>query len=140
MARWLTVLALASNDFFRMFQWVEEATDAGTRVMAYRIQAAAIYEAASHLSDTLRRWPEARAFVEGLDPAAREEAERVQGAVDSASEHYLGDWIEPHRNVTFHYAEMHPQKAEHDQEEIKRALETAADIQGEIRLSEGDRR
>ena len=39
--------------------WVEHAEDAGARLLAFRVQAATIYEAAMHLDDTLRRWPPA---------------------------------------------------------------------------------
>jgi hypothetical protein len=135
-ARWLTGLAMASNDFFRMFRWVECAELVGTQVLAFRIQAAAIFEAATHLGDTLRLVPEVKAFVDRLPPDAANERDRVLAAVDKNSEHYIGDWAEPHRNVTFHYPEMHPAKAEHGQSEIQQALELAAHLRSSISYGE----
>jgi hypothetical protein len=131
-ARWLTVLAMASNDFFRMFRWVDCAESAGTRLLAFRIQAAAVFEAATHLSATVRRVPEVKSFYDYLPSEARDVGDRIRGAVDPGSEHYLGDWAEPHRNVIFHYPEMHPEKAQHGKEEIKLALESAANMEGSI--------
>lgn len=81
-ARWLSVLAMASNDFFRMFQWVDGAESEGPRLLAYRIQAAAIFEAASHLNETIRNVPEVRSFYAHLSVEAREVGDRVIAAVD----------------------------------------------------------
>jgi hypothetical protein len=127
---------MASNDFFRMFRWVECTETVGTQLLAFRIQAAAIFEAATHLADTLRLVPEVKAFADRLPPEANADRDRVLAAVDKTSEHYIGDWAEPHRNVTFHYPEMHPAKAEHGQAEIKQALERAADLQSSISYGE----
>ena len=132
LARWLTVLAMASNDVFRMFHWLDSAETVGAQLLAYRIQAAAVFEAALHLSETIRHVPEVKSFYEQLPDEAREVGDRVIAAVDRSSEHYIGEWAEPHRNVTFHYPEMHPAKAEHGQEEIKNALARAADLRGAI--------
>jgi hypothetical protein len=127
---------MASNDFFRMFRWVESADSDGTRLLAHRIQAAAVFEAATHLGETLRRIPEVRAFFESLSEETKESGNRILKSVDPDSDLYIGDWVEPHRNVTFHYPEMHPQKAEHGKEEIKGALERAADVTGSITADE----
>ncbi len=54
------------------------------------------------------------------------------GAVDGASPHYLGNWLEGHRNVTHHYPKMHPAAAEHGEEEMANALGAAADIESTI--------
>jgi len=131
-ARWLTVLAMASNDFFRMFRWVDCAETLGTRLLAFRIQAAAIFEAATNLREAIRLVPEVRSFCGSLVTEGREAADRIVAAVDKKSEHYIGDWAEPHRNLTFHYPKMHPKAAEHGNEEIKTALKCAADLEGAI--------
>jgi hypothetical protein len=52
------------------------------------------------------------------------------GSVDHRSPHYLGDWLEEHRNGTFHYREMHPGAAANHDEVIMAALEAAADKPG----------
>jgi hypothetical protein len=66
LARWLTVLAMASNDFWRFFEWMEAATDEPTRILAFRLEAAALYEAARHLTKPPTRWPRIAAFLSGL--------------------------------------------------------------------------
>jgi len=53
------------------------------------------------------------------------------GVTDPRSDHYLR-WLEPHRKITFHYAEMHPLKAENDNEEIQTALRRARASVGAI--------
>ena len=42
----------------------------------------------------------------------------------SASTHYIGDWLAQHRNVTFHYSEMHPDKAAHGRRRSPRRWRT----------------
>jgi hypothetical protein len=138
-ARWLTVLAMASNDVWRLFEWMEQGGDQGTRVLAFRLEAAALYEAASHLIDTPTRRPAIQSFLAGLPGAAQAEKDRVCGAIDPKSPHYVGEWIKSHRNVTFHYAIVHPERAAAEQEEIKLALERAIvqEIDGKITITGG---
>jgi hypothetical protein len=79
-----------------------------------------------------RRFPEIDAFVDGLPEIARDELLQTVGGVDPKSPHYHGDWLADHRNVTFHYPVMHPQKAAHGAEEIHEALAKAAEIDSTI--------
>jgi hypothetical protein len=132
--RWLTVLAMASNDFWRMFAWMEEANDGATRVHACRLQAAALYEAASHLTAIPRQWPKIQAFLAALPAEAHTDKDHLCGAVDPDSDHYVGDWIKALRNVTFHYPVVDPRKAGVGTEEITNALKRAIaqDIGGKI--------
>jgi hypothetical protein len=136
-ARWVTVLAMASNDFLRLFDWLVNASDEGTRLLVFRIIASAFYEVVTHLDDTVRRFPEITTLVGDLDAEAQQEVERMRGAIKPESPFYLGAWFEKHRNVTFHYAEMHPSKATHRQEEISEALRAAEQLSGTISTSEG---
>jgi hypothetical protein len=137
-ARFITVLAMMSNDWLRSIEdlfALEDSTDpdaGGRRVSLFRQQAALHHEAASFVSSARRRFPEVDKFIDGLDADARDECELVLGGVDPASEHYHGDWLTDHRNVTFHYPEMHPEKAQHGREEITQALEEAAEVDSYI--------
>lgn len=136
-ARFVTVVAMMSNDWLRemaqMLEILDWHVDAeGRRVMSFRKQAASFHEATDFLSEARRRFPEVDAFVSGLSADARQEYDRVVAGTDPKSEHYVGDWLADHRHVTFHYARMHPDRAESGKEEISLALEAAADIEGTI--------
>lgn len=134
LARWLTVLAMASNDFWRFFAWMDNATDEPTRILAFRLEAAALHEAARHLTKPPTRWPRIASFLAALPEVAQADRDRVCGAIDPQSEHYLGDWLTRHRNVTFHYADVHPDRSQAKQEEIELALTRAIEqgIEGKI--------
>ena len=108
----------------------------------FRRQAAAVQEAATFIADARRMFPEVSSFIDGLDGKARAGCEHVIGAVDVKSPHYLGKWLEDHRNVTHHYPKMHPAAAQHDEEEMANALAEAADIESTIDSGEkfGDAR
>lgn len=130
-ARFVTVLAQAHNDFARVFERMTNANaksddpeDQAIRILGLRLNAASHAEASAFLGDASRRWPVIKKFIDGLGDFAKADIEHVTGVTDPKSEHYLS-WLEPHRNVTFHYAAMHPLKAENDNEEIQTALRRA---------------
>src|SRR4051812_13752055 len=100
--------------------------------MSFRQQAALHHEAADFITDAERRFPDVRAFIEGLEQEAQDECAQVTGGIDPKSPHYLGDWLADHRNVTFQYPEMHTDKAAHGKEEILQALRDAAPLEGTI--------
>jgi hypothetical protein len=136
-ARFITGLAMISNDWLRsvedMFK-VEGDTpeEIGRRILLFRRQAALVHEAATFITDARRMFPQVASFIDGLEAKARDGCERVIGAVESGSPHYLGEWLENHRNVTHHYPKMHPAAAQHGQEEMASALAEAADIESTI--------
>jgi hypothetical protein len=136
-ARFITVLAMMSNDWLRTTQYLLEIEDGsddegGRRLMFFRQQASLHHEAASFVVDARRRFPEIAAFIDGLPEIARDECAQIVGGIDPKSPHYHGDWLADHRNVTFHYPELHPDKAAHGAEEIHEALAEAADIESTI--------
>ena len=140
-ARFITVVAIMSNDWLRLESQIlkvdrTDPDEGGIRVMSFRQQAALYHEAASFITDARRMWPEVAAFIDGLDDEARQHCERVIGGIDSRSKWYLGDWVEDHRNVTFHYPKMHPDKAAAGQDEITNALTKAASSDGTITQGE----
>ncbi|MGI9019739.1 MAG: hypothetical protein ACR2G3_03390 [Solirubrobacterales bacterium] len=131
-ARWITVLAMWSNDFLRMFNWIETAETEGTRLLGFRLSASAYYEAANHLRTTLRLWPEVKAFADNLGSEAAAEMGQIEASITPGSDGYLGDWLVEHRHITFHYAAIHPDKVEHGAEAVANALDEAKDITGAI--------
>ena len=137
-ARFVTGLAMISNDWLRLIDdllstYADESSEGrGRRMSSFRRQAALVHEAATFVSDALRMFPAVALFVDGLEREARDACERVVGSVDSASPHYLGNWLKDHRNVTHHYPKMHPDAAHHGEEEMASALAAAADLEGTI--------
>lgn len=136
-ARFVSVLAMISNDWLRLFETMESAGDTsrdapGVRVMSFRQQASLYHEAATFISQSARRFPEIGRFISGLSVEAQDAYERAVGGRDPRSAHYQGSWLTDHRNLTFHYPAMHPQKATHGQEEIMEALRAAADLESTI--------
>jgi hypothetical protein len=140
-ARFVTVLAMVSNDANRSMDELLDVKDgppdAGARrMMLFRQEAAFFFEAATFIAEASSRFPQIRDFIAGLPQEARDECSQVVSGVDPASAHYVGDWLRDHRNVTFHYSEMHPDKAAHGKEEITQALEDAAELQGTVHIGD----
>lgn len=131
------MLAMTSNDFWRFFAWMTDARDEPTRILAYRLEAAALYEAARHLTKPPTRWPRIAAFLSALPDDVRADRERVCGAIDPESRYYAGDWLERLRQVTFHYSDVHPGRSQAKKEEIEQALARviAQGIEGRITIS-----
>ncbi len=136
-ARFVTVLAMVSNDTNRSIDELLDVHDGrpdsgARRMMLFRQQASFFFEAATFITEASGRFNEVRDFIAELPQEARDECARIVGGIDATSGHYLGDWLRDHRNVTFHYSEMHPDKAAHGKEEITQALEDAADLPGTV--------
>ena len=136
-ARFITGLAMISNDWLRSVEDMfnlkgHTPEEVGRRISLFRRQAALVHEAATFITDARRMFPHVASFVDGLEVRARDSCERVLGAADAGSPHYLGDWLEDHRNVTHHYPKMHPVAAQHGQEEMANALGEAAEIESTI--------
>jgi hypothetical protein len=109
-----------------------EPDSEGRRLSLFRQQASLHHEAAVFIKDARRRFSAIDDFITGLPADAQDECDQVVGGVDPQSAHYHGDWLADHRNVTFHYPEMHPDKAEHGREELTAALEAAAELESSI--------
>ena len=136
-ARFITGLAMISNDWLRLYGLMTTVeshhVDAeGIHLLAFRQQAGLYFESADFIDKARRRFPTIKKFIAGLDDEARAACERVVGGIDPKSEHYVGDWLEHLRNSTFHYDELHPEKAANDAERITEGLKLAADKTGTI--------
>jgi len=114
-ARFLTGLAMISNDWLRLITQLPSGDDrdpdaAGLRLMSFRQQASLFHEAAVFMTTAPKRFPAIAEFISRLEPAATDAYEQIVGAIDPASPHFQGPWLAGHRNVTSHYPEMHPEK------------------------------
>jgi hypothetical protein len=141
-ARFVTVVAMMSNDWVRLMEDMlaldDDAPDAtARRIMSFRQQAALHDEAARFIADARRRFSQIDAFIQTLEQDARDECDQITGGIDPKSPHYHGDWLTDHRNVTFHYPETHPDKAAHGKEEISEALKAAAELEGTVTFGQG---
>jgi hypothetical protein len=141
-ARFVTLLAMMSNDWLRLIQEMMDALEedhpesAARRLMLFRQQAALQHEAATRLQDAPRHFHEIRHFMAGLAPDAHADHDIIVGGTDPASPHYLGDWLKQHRHVTFHYPVLQRDKAPAGQEELHDALTRAAGQEGTITFTE----
>jgi hypothetical protein len=140
-ARFVTVLAMMSNDWLRIMQEMVtlDGDDPETRarhIMLFRQQAALHHEAADRLDDAPGRFTEIRTFMASLPREAQADLAIVLAGNDPVSEHYLGDWHAQHRHVTFHYPILHPDRAAAGAEELHNALTAAAHLDGTITWTE----
>jgi hypothetical protein len=141
-AVFVTTVAMISNDLLRLVDWMlrSDWTDdesAGDRLFAFRVEAAAFCEASRYLRETPPRWPEIQDFVRSLGPKAAAELLRVQAAGDPGATDYMGKWLTDHRNLTFHYAAMAPERVRHGLHAVARALAQTAPVDAPLGI--GDR-
>lgn len=136
-ARFVTVLAMVSNDHIRAVRLLGETDgdsdeDRARRTWVFRWLTATHYEAIDFIVKTRSWYPSEVTRLLAGAPDAQETLTAVLAAVDPRSEKYLGAWLEDHRNVMFHYAKLQPDAARHGAEEMHEALRRAADIDGTI--------
>jgi hypothetical protein len=120
-ARFLTVVAMISNDWQRLAQQMsdlddqqvhgeEQRAEHGALLVAnYRLQAALHYEAAHALKLACESFHEIRAFIDQLPAQAVEEYKFVIDGIDGIdadSPDYHGRWLSEARNATFHYSKL----------------------------------
>src|ERR1039458_10305372 len=141
-ARFVTVVAMISNDWQRLVQRMVELDDAdcvheaaqaeqaALLIENYRLQAALHYEAARLLQQAYERFPEVRNFIDGLTPEAIAEFRLVIGGVTKGSPNYHGDWLSDARNATFHYSKLNRR------ERVGKGLAAAAEEIGAISLGD----
>jgi hypothetical protein len=121
-ARFVTVLAMMSNDILRLIEPLIKIADSqadapGARVAYVRYQAAVVYEAGKFLAESRKRFPEIDGFVKTL-PGGE--------ALYSLIVNPENAWLKDHRDVTFHYPELSRDKANAGNEEVANALVAAA--------------
>lgn len=123
-ARFVVVLGMVSNDWHRLSLLMLEIgsepdeEQRAVRMMLMRHSAATHFEARSFIATTRRNFPEeVEPFVAGLNAEAHEQLAIIDTPLP---------WLEPHRNVTFHYPEMHPAAYVANDEEIGAAMQAAA--------------
>jgi hypothetical protein len=137
LARWATVLSMALNDMVlvqaKLVQPAfNESWPTYERQYFIRLAASHLYEFATFLGSSRRRYPEIRRFVEGLDAEFRERHEALV-AIGQYGSGDLRDQLARARNHFAHYQELLDRSAvEH--EDLKQAMDAAEE--GEIRLSQ----
>jgi hypothetical protein len=141
-ARFVTVLAMMSNDWLRIMQEMvtldsDEPETQARHIMLFRQQAALHHEAAARLVDAPSQFVEVRTFMDGLPPEAAADRDIVIGGIKPSSPHYLGDWHEAHRHVTFHHPVLQRDRAAAGAEELHNGLTGAASHEGTITWTEG---
>jgi hypothetical protein len=135
-ARFMTVVAMISNDWQRLATQMLDLDDAERKahtdeqaallITNYRLQASLHYEAARCLKSGHDNFPEIRRFIDALPAEATQQYEIVVGGIDPKSPHYHGKWLSDARNRTFHYSKLNRG------EPAGKALRSAADREGSI--------
>jgi len=132
-ARFVTVLAMVNNEWHRSMYLMNLTTDdpdgRGIRLLLVRQQAASYFEAVEWITDSRKRFPAIKHYMDTLGTEAHEHYGRLMAGCDSQSPHYM-PWLPGHRNVTAHFPKLHPAAFEHGDEEIANALRDAASETG----------
>jgi hypothetical protein len=136
-ARFITVLAMMSNDWMRLAKQQIEVKDyyddaEGIRIFSFRQQVALHFEAANFIRNTRQWFPDVERFVAALPAKVRRDCDRVVSGIDPKSKRYRGKWVENLRNTAFHYPKMQPDAAAHGQEPAANALNKAAKLTSTI--------
>ena len=139
-ARFLTVVAMISNDWQRLAQQMldlddqevhgeEERAEHGALLITnYRLQAALHYEAAPRSQARAGMFPRDSRVLARLPVEALEECKYVIDGIDETSPDYHGKWLSEARNATFHYSKLNRR------ERVGRGLRAVADEMGVITL------
>jgi hypothetical protein len=131
-SRWLTVCAIAFNDTVpvndRIVTALQEDRPIGLRLYDLRLSASHLFEASKFLTESERRFPEIRAFIERMPEAAQAAHQRLTTAYAGSDE--FAEQLKQLRNHFFHYAELLTVVPEY--EALKRAMDAQADLQGDI--------
>jgi hypothetical protein len=137
-ARFVTVLAMASNDCQRSMAALlslPDAPDSGAvGLMYFRQQAAMVFEVALFIRDAVQEHPEVQVFLDTLPRTAKDRRDQIVGSIEKDSPHFLGTWLGRRRNTTFHYPKMDRRKATQGNEEIQTPMAEAASVEGTINL------
>src|SRR5947209_2795775 len=96
-ARFVTVLAMMSNDWLRLTEMVTKSFDEGDdpesltrRFLLFRQQVALHHEAVKRLQDAPRQFREIADFMAALGPEAKADHDIIVAALDPASD--IGKW------------------------------------------------
>lgn len=132
-ARYVTGVAMISNDWGRLFQLQDELGERhpGPRLLLYRFQLALHFEAVKFIQRSQHEYPdEIGRFLASL-PA---EAQEIHGTL--VDEGHLGRArVEDTRNTSFHYPRILRARFDRGEEEMARLLEAAKDLEGEVEAS-----
>jgi hypothetical protein len=130
-ARWATVLGMAANNtVYLNVRMIEGDLPPELNLYYFRLVAAHFFEAVMWLKRTSKTWPEVRELIESLDDQARARYKHLLAF--TSPKHPLYPRLRRSRMTTFHYPEMHPEKARAGVEDLANALREAKDLDGWI--------
>ena len=132
-ARYVTGVAMISNDWGRLFQLQDELGERhpGPRLLLYRFQLALHVEAAKFIQQAQGQYPvEIGRFLAGLPDEAQEIHKTL---VDP--EHLAKVRADDTRNLSFHYPQIMKVRFERDIEEMAGLLKKAEDLTGRVEAS-----
>lgn len=134
-ARWTTVLSMASNDaIYLNIRLIEGDLPPALSIYYYRLMVGHFYEIATWLKQSRATWPEIEGFLTSLDAKYQERYERIVSFVDQT--HPVYEQIKRSRHTLFHYPVMHPEREAAGVEELANAMEEAAGLPGWIEAAD----
>jgi hypothetical protein len=130
-ARWATVLAMATNNtIYLNVRLIEGNLPPELSMYYFRLVAAHFFEAANWLSDTRSTWPEVDQFIKTLESSDQERFDRI---TEFASQrHRFYENLSRSRSTLFHYPTMHPARDAAGAEELANAMREVAEADGWI--------
>jgi hypothetical protein len=125
-ARFLTGVALSTNDLIRVQSYVVVEQDVAKQLFLFRQNASYVWETAIFVRDS-RRLAAVDAFVTGLPETARGHLARAMDGVLAPDQTDFGRDLAFIRNHAFHYPELQA-----GTDDLQRALDQVADTEGAI--------
>ena len=128
-ARFLSVIAMNTNDLIRVQLLFTEHEEPGTRLLLLRIDAALLWEIATFIDES-RASPEVTTFLDGLPRRTRDLLSSAMEGVRGTGQTSFGKELAHIRNQMFHYPGIRTDRP--DREPLHRALTSAADLTGSL--------
>lgn len=125
-ARFLTGVALSTNDLIRVQSYVAVEQDVAKQLFLFRQNASYVWETAIFVRDS-RRLAVVEEFLTGLPESARDHLERAMAGILSPGQTDFGREVAFIRNHAFHYPEL---RAGGDP--LQRALDQVAGTESSI--------
>lgn len=112
-ARFLTGLALSTNDLIRVQSYVVSEQDEARQLFLFRQNACYVWETALFVRDGRQLNP-VEGFVASLSETARGHLDRAMAGILSPGQSDFGRDLAFIRNHAFHYPELHPERLDRD--------------------------
>jgi hypothetical protein len=133
-ARWLVTISAGLNDLLLANQHFRDSRAEHETLYFFRLASAHLWELAKFITETYDSWDEIRAFVDGLQPQAREALEAIRRVAKTGDLSTVGTELVQIRDLFSHYQRMNPQVRDRPRDPITRALQEVAENMGDVEV------